>query len=109
MDVGIKNGQQNHKAIVTENSVFCACNIKAYLYMFVHCMNYAHINFMLHCSDIISEGLVSVLYWAWLVEVLSGLLPACLNVVWRCILSVLSSNLVNTLFGVSKASGQQNS
>ena len=81
MHVDSENGQQMQR-------------IGAYLYMFLHCMNYAKIY-----ADIILQGLASkrsVLglacestFWH------NPSMPHCLS--WLCMLSVLSSNLSKTL------------
>ena len=79
--MNIKNGQHNHKVIVL--TTFCyahSYNLGAYINKDLHCMYYAQMYAALHAGIILQRPIARALYWAWLVKVLSGLLPACLTV-----------------------------
>ena len=85
--------------IVAANIVLCTCSTAAYLNKFLHCMYYAQM-YAAYFAEIILQrpiGLVSALYWTWLVRVLSGLIPACLSVCpgSECCLCVVSTSCDN--------------
>ena len=97
----IKNGQHNHKAIVADILLCTFIQLRRVYKQGLHCMYYAQMYAALHAAwDNSSKAYSkSSVYWAWLVKVLSGLLPACLRCLsWLCMLSVLSANPGKTLF-----------